>query len=153
MKHRGTYNFSVSRNVVISFANAIATILNIFIDQNTSKNSVKLRQTKQFSNCDFSFFDFGEQVKTLIKSICFAYSSKMVIFERHFVICSRFTWLYEGLYTKHYSIIFALNVGLILPRLCQCYLLFLLPPLLSHKHRLYIWILDRILQGLWSQFA
>ncbi len=39
------YNvFSMSRNVVVSFADVIATIWNIVYDQNTSKKSVKLHK-------------------------------------------------------------------------------------------------------------
>ncbi len=46
-KRRGII-FSMSKNVAISFADAIATIWNIVYDQNTSKKSVKLLKQDNF---------------------------------------------------------------------------------------------------------
>ncbi len=78
----------MSRNVVISFADAIATIWNIVYDQNTSKKSVKLHK-KQFLNYDLCFLwcfwrKTGKNTNT------------GAIYE-YFVICSRFEGaIYEG---------------------------------------------------------
>ncbi len=65
----------MARNVVGSFADAVAAIWNIVYDRNTTKESVKLQQRNIFLTMISAFYgDFEEkQVNTKIKPMCFVY--------------------------------------------------------------------------------